>query len=69
MTQPEFELRPVHPDLPNCFAVFVNGEDMGDIEQLVDGTWEGDITAGNGPPSKPFATQAEAVQYVLNPTG
>lgn len=57
-------LQQTHPD-DTCWAVFVDGDDMGDIEQLSDGTWIGDITNGNGPPSKPYASRDEAVQYVV----
>jgi hypothetical protein len=56
-------LQQTHP-LDNCWAVFVDGDDFGDIEQLADGTWIGDVTSGNGPPSRPFATRDEAVAYV-----
>lgn len=55
----------VDPHEPACIIVKRDDEWLGDIEQLADGTWIGDLTMGNGPPSKPFATRAEAVAYVV----
>lgn len=66
--QKAIELRPTDPDYPESFfAVYVDDDCFGDIERRTDGTWVGDITLGNGPPSKPYATCDEAVAYVVNP--
>jgi hypothetical protein len=54
------------PFEPACADVLVDGDRLGYIEQLADGTWVGDITEGNGPPSKPYTTQLEAVEYVVS---
>jgi hypothetical protein len=62
----KIELRTVHSDLPDCFAVFDGDDDLGDIERLPDGTWIGDVTKGIAAPSRPFATQAEAIEYVVS---
>lgn len=62
-----FELRLSVGGGPNDFDVYVNGEYFGYIEKRSNGTWIGDITDGNGPPSKPFADRDEAIAYVVKP--
>jgi len=65
------ELHPTHPDLPGCYVVTGPQPDgtfgwHGDVELQANGQWVGDVTLGNGPPSKPYDTLAEAVSYVVN---
>lgn len=60
------ELRPAYPGSGDgLLTVFSNGDWLGDLERLADDTWVGDVTQGNGPPSKPFATRDEALTYVV----
>lgn len=59
------ELRPIDKDLPGHYVVLEDDEAAGDVELMLDGTWQPDVTQGNGPPGPKYDTLADAVGYCV----